>query len=88
MICRRTSLILAALLAIGFAAAIASAEEAAAPAPGEILLPTPSPRQIAWQEMETIAFAHFGVNTFTNKEWGDGKEDPAIFNPTEFDARQ
>ena len=89
----RIAAAIATLLAISFAAASpASAEEAAkpaaAPAPGEILLPTPSPRQLAWQEMEIIAFAHFGVNTFTNKEWGDGKEDPKIFNPTEFDARQ
>jgi len=88
MICRRTSLILATLLAIGFVAAIASAEEAAAPAPGEILLPTPAPRQLEWQEMEIIAFAHFGVNTFSNREWGDGKEDPKIFNPAEFNASQ
>jgi len=48
----------------------------------------PSDQQLAWQKMEFIAFAHFGINTFTDKEWGDGTESPSLFDPAEFDARQ
>lgn len=48
----------------------------------------PSPQQLAWQQMELTAFLHFGINTFTGREWGDGTEDPSLFNPTELDAEQ
>lgn len=34
------------------------------------------------------AFFHFGVNTFTNAEWGDGSEPEKAFAPTELDVRQ
>lgn len=48
----------------------------------------PSPQQLDWQRMELIAFIHFGMNTFTGREWGDGKENPKWFNPVGLDAKQ
>ncbi|MDY3072419.1 MAG: alpha-L-fucosidase, partial [Eubacteriales bacterium] len=48
----------------------------------------PSPRQLAVEQMEFYAFAHFTVNTFTDKEWGDGNEPETIFDPTALDADQ
>ncbi|MCL1952184.1 MAG: alpha-L-fucosidase [Oscillospiraceae bacterium] len=48
----------------------------------------PSPRQLAWQELEFYGFVHFGINTFTNQEWGAGSENPALFNPKKLDCRQ
>jgi len=48
----------------------------------------PSPGQIEYQQMETVGFIHFTVNTFTDKEWGYGDEDPELFNPTALDAEQ
>lgn len=51
-------------------------------------LPVPSEIQLNWQRLETTAFIHFTVNTYTGKEWGDGTESPEIFNPVNFDARK
>lgn len=48
----------------------------------------PTPQQLEWQQMEFTAFLHFGINTFTGREWGDGTEAPALFNPTELDCEQ
>jgi alpha-L-fucosidase len=50
--------------------------------------PRPSRSQLAWQRDELALFIHFGVNTFTDREWGDGKESPAIFNPAKLDTAQ
>ena len=48
----------------------------------------PSPQQIAWQDMEMTMFCHFGPNTFTGLEWGEGTEAEDLFNPTDLDCRQ
>lgn len=50
--------------------------------------PRPSASQLQWQRDELAFFLHFGVNTFTDREWGDGTEDPRIFAPSALDARQ
>lgn len=49
---------------------------------------TPNERQVAHYKIAKKLFIHFGVNTFTDFEWGSGKEPPNVFAPTELDTDQ
>lgn len=71
----------------GVLAAAAWPRRAAASGPVPALA-LPSPRQLAWQREERALFLHFGINTFTGREWGDGSESPRLFAPTALDAHQ
>ena len=51
-------------------------------------MPLPTKAQLSWHEKEYYLFVHFGPNTFTDKEWGEGTEPEDIFNPAQLDCRQ
>jgi len=50
--------------------------------------PLPNAKQMEWYHRGIIAFFHFGMNTFTHVNEGDGKSSPALFNPTALDCNQ
>ncbi|MBB3109672.1 alpha-L-fucosidase [Paenibacillus phyllosphaerae] len=52
------------------------------------VLARPTRQQLAWQDLELGMFCHFGLNTYHNREWGDGSDSPAVFNPSMLDAAQ
>lgn len=74
----------------GIVAASLPLTAGAAPAEStsSVARPRPTPQQLAWQREELAMFVHFTVNTFTDREWGDGTESPRIFDPSKLDARQ
>ena len=65
-----------------FAVAAALEGFAARPVPGEALA-----RRLV-EGPEVIGIVHWGLNTYTDREWGYGNEDPAMLAPSGFDADQ
>lgn len=54
----------------------------------EAIGPVPTDQQLAWHRMEMYAFVHFGLNSFSDMEWGYGNTSPEIFNPVDLDCEQ
>ena len=52
--------------------------------------PAPSPALAARlaEGPEICGIVHWGLNTYTDREWGFGDEDPSMLNPDKFDADQ
>ena len=82
------SLLVAAVLAfqpLAINAAAAARDDVAPPAAWG---PVPSETQLQYHEEELSAFIHYGVNTYNGVEWGNGSENPDVFNPTGLDTDQ
>nr|CAB3457641.1 unnamed protein product [Digitaria exilis] len=76
-----------AAVALAFLVSSSEAWRLATPPPLPVL-PIPSAAQLKWQQREVIMFFHFGMNTFTDSEWGTGTEDPSLFRPAGLNATQ
>ena len=72
-------------LCLGLGIAGTAMQACAAPAPYG---PVPTDQQVEWLRKEWYAFVHFGLNTYTDREWGYGDESPELFNPGNFDAEK
>ncbi|MFC7385358.1 alpha-L-fucosidase, partial [Sphaerisporangium rhizosphaerae] len=75
-----------------FAATVQVASVASSDSPATIIAKAadivPSSRQMAWQRLEQYNFIHFGINTFTGREWGTGTENPNSFQPSSLNTDQ
>lgn len=94
-ICKRVKTLCVGLLAVFAIPAVAQTNFisiAPTDSPEEIVRKAanvvPAERQFVWQRQELTAFLHFGINTYTGREWGTGRESPQLFNPVRLDADQ
>ncbi len=82
---RKSLQVMAAAILFHFAGCNFSSKHPSDISPNRVV---PSEIQMAYHQMELIGFLHFSINTFTNREWGYGDEDPALFNPTQLNVEQ